>query len=63
VGDAALKVPAEDAQAAGAALVRLSRDGALRAHLRELGRERAQLFSREVQARAMVAAFRSLLKV
>ena len=63
VGDAALKVPAEDAQAAGAALVRLSQDGALRAQLRERGRERAQLFSRDVQAKAMVAAFRSLLQV
>ncbi|MET0795249.1 MAG: glycosyltransferase family 1 protein [Polyangiaceae bacterium] len=60
-GDAALTVEPDDHAEIGAALVRLFRDAALRARLIELGRARAPLFDRSVQARAMVSAYRRAL--
>ena len=60
-GDAALSVEPDDHAQIGDALVRLFRDAALRAHLVELGRARAPLFDRSVQARAMINAYRRAL--
>ena len=60
-GDAALSVEPDDHAQIGDALVRLFRDAALRARLVELGRARAPLFDRSVQARAMVLAYRRAL--
>lgn len=57
-GDAALTVDAEDHQAIAAALLRVCRDESIRADLVRRGRERAPLFSREAQARAMVGVYR-----
>lgn len=60
-GDAALSVEPDDHAQIGDALLRLFRDAALRARLVELGRARAPLFDRSVQARAMVDAYRRAL--
>jgi glycosyltransferase involved in cell wall biosynthesis len=60
-GDAALKVDPEDAGAIGDALVRLASEPSLRADLVRKGRERAPLFSREAQARAMARIYRDFL--
>jgi glycosyltransferase involved in cell wall biosynthesis len=57
-GDAASKAHPQDADAIGDALVRLAKDGALRAELIRRGRARAPMFSREAQARAMVEVYR-----
>jgi glycosyltransferase involved in cell wall biosynthesis len=60
-GDAALKAHPDDVHAMGDALVRLSKDEALREDLIRRGRERAPMFSREVQARAMIGVYRRAL--
>jgi glycosyltransferase involved in cell wall biosynthesis len=57
-GDAALQVNPEDPVAIGDALVRLCREPAVAADLVRRGRERALLFSRGAQARAMAAVYR-----
>jgi glycosyltransferase involved in cell wall biosynthesis len=61
-GDAALTVDAEDHQAIGSALLRVATDSALRAELVRRGRARAALFSREAQARAMLAVYRDFFE-
>jgi glycosyltransferase involved in cell wall biosynthesis len=61
-GDAALTVDAEDHRAIGEALVRVCRDADFRAELTRRGRERAPLFSRESQARAMMAVYRDFFE-
>lgn len=60
-GDAALKVDPDDHAQIAATLVRLFREAPLRERLVELGRARAPLFDRSVQARAMVSAYRTVL--
>jgi len=62
-GDTALTVDAEDHHAIGEALLRVCRDTNLRKELIRRGRERAPLFSREAQARAMVAIYRDFFDV
>ena len=62
-GDAALKAHPEDANAIGDALVRLSKDAALRDDLIRRGRARAPMFSRAVQAREMVSVYRRALGI
>jgi len=61
-GDAALAVNAEDHGAIGDALVRVCREPSLRAELVRRGRERAPLFSREAQARAMLAVYQGFFE-
>ena len=61
-GDAALAVDAEDHRAIGDALVRICRDPRLKAELIRRGRQRAPLFSREAQARAMLAVYRQFVE-
>lgn len=61
-GDAALTVDAEDHGAVGDAIVRVCRDATLSAELRQRGRERAPLFSREAQARSMAAVYRKFFE-
>lgn len=60
-GDAALAVNPEDHGAIGDALVRVCRDRGLRDELVRRGQQRAPLFSREAQARAMLAVYRAFL--
>ena len=60
-GDAALKVDPENAGAIGDALVRISSDAVLRADLARRGRERAPIFSRAAQARAMARVYREFM--
>ena len=60
-GDAALQVNPENAMAIGDALIRLCREPALAADLVRRGSERARLFSRAAQARAMAAVYRRFL--
>ncbi len=57
-GDAALLVDPEDRAAIADALVRVCREADLRADLIRRGRERAPLFSRAAQARAMARTYR-----
>jgi glycosyltransferase involved in cell wall biosynthesis len=57
-GDAALRVNPEDPGAIGDALVRLCRDPRMAAELVRRGRERAPVFSRAAQARAMARVYR-----
>jgi glycosyltransferase involved in cell wall biosynthesis len=57
-GDAALQVDPENPVAIGDALVRLCREHDVAADLVRRGRERAPLFSRAAQARAMAAVYR-----
>jgi glycosyltransferase involved in cell wall biosynthesis len=57
-GDAALLVDAEAPEAIGVAIVRACREPQLRADLASRGRARAPLFSRAVQAKAMVEVYR-----
>jgi glycosyltransferase involved in cell wall biosynthesis len=61
-GDAALTVDPDDHAAIGAALSRLFSDDGLCADLALRGRRRAPLFSRAVQASAMMRAYRRLLE-
>jgi glycosyltransferase involved in cell wall biosynthesis len=61
-GDAALTVDPDDYAAIGAALLRLFSDDGLCADLALRGRRRAPLFSRAVQATAMMRAYRQLLQ-
>jgi glycosyltransferase involved in cell wall biosynthesis len=61
VADAALTVEPDDHAAIGAALARLASDGDLRAILARRGHDRAPLFSRREQAKAMARAYRDLL--
>jgi glycosyltransferase involved in cell wall biosynthesis len=61
-GDAALKVEPGDPAAIGAALVRLVRSPALRAELIQRGRARAPQFTRSLQAKGMIGAYRALLE-
>ncbi|HMJ56474.1 MAG TPA: glycosyltransferase family 1 protein [Polyangiaceae bacterium] len=60
-GDAALQVDPEDPAAIGDALLRLCREPELAADLVRRGRERAPMFSRGAQARAMARVYRGLL--
>jgi glycosyltransferase involved in cell wall biosynthesis len=60
-GDAALKVDPDDHDAIGESLVRVSSDENLRADLARRGRERASLFSRSAQARAMARVYRDFM--
>jgi len=60
-GDAALQVDPEDATATGNALVRLCREPDLADDLVRRGRERARVFSRAAQARAMAGVYRAFL--
>jgi glycosyltransferase involved in cell wall biosynthesis len=57
-GDAALQVDPENPAAIGDALVRLCREPDVAADLVRRGRERAPLFSRAAQARAMAGVYR-----
>jgi glycosyltransferase involved in cell wall biosynthesis len=56
--DAALQVDPENPEAIGAALLRLCREPGLAADLARRGRERAPVFSRASQARAMARVYR-----
>jgi glycosyltransferase involved in cell wall biosynthesis len=60
-GDAALKVAPEDHGAIGDAIVRLSKDAALRGDLSERGRAHAPKFARVNQAREMIAAYERVI--
>jgi glycosyltransferase involved in cell wall biosynthesis len=60
-GDAALRVNPEDPQAIGDALLRVSSDADLRADLVARGRDRAPMFSRAAQARAMARVYRDFM--
>jgi glycosyltransferase involved in cell wall biosynthesis len=57
VGDAGLMVPPTDAEALGAALLRLLNDAELRAELRERGFRQARRFSWSVTAERTLAAY------
>jgi glycosyltransferase involved in cell wall biosynthesis len=57
-GQAALQVDPENVPAIGDAIFRVSREPELRADLAARGRERAPLFSRSVQAKAMARVYR-----
>ena len=57
VGEAGLIVPPTDAEALGAALLRLLRDAELRAELRERGLQRARRFSWRETAERTLAAY------
>jgi glycosyltransferase involved in cell wall biosynthesis len=61
-GDAALQVDPEDPPAIGDALLRLYREPELAADLVRRGRERAPMFSRGAQARAMARVYRGFLR-
>ena len=61
-GNAALSVNPEDHTAIGGAIVRLCLEPALRTELSLRGKERAPLFSRQAQARAMVRIYRDVLQ-
>ena len=60
-GDAALRVDPENPAAIGDALLRLCREPDLSDDLQRRGRERAPVFSRAVQARAMAGVYRAFL--
>ncbi len=60
-GSAAITVDPEDHEAVGTALTRVAMDESYRAEIVERGRQRAPLFSLDVQARAMLAVYRNVL--
>jgi glycosyltransferase involved in cell wall biosynthesis len=60
-GDAALTVDPEDPAAIGDALLRLCREPDLSDDLQRRARERAWVFSRAAQARAMAGVYRDFL--
>jgi glycosyltransferase involved in cell wall biosynthesis len=60
-GDAALYFPPDDLEKMASSVAEISRDRALRAGLRELGRKRADLFSWEKAARETLAIYRRVL--
>lgn len=60
-GDAALTVDPNDHEAIGAAMGSLARSPSLRERLVALGHARAPRFSRDAQARAMIAVYRDVL--
>jgi glycosyltransferase involved in cell wall biosynthesis len=61
-GDAALRVNPENPAAIGDAMLRLCRDAELAADLVRRGRERAPMFSRAAQARAMARVYRAFAR-
>lgn len=60
-GDAALTVDPDDYEAIGAAIGSLAREPSVREQLVARGRARAPQFSREAQARAMIAVYRDVV--
>ncbi|WP_407692935.1 glycosyltransferase family 4 protein [Pyxidicoccus xibeiensis] len=63
VGNAALKLPPDDAAAWREATLRVLRDDGLRSELTELGRERAARFTWDDCARRMLAVYRRVLEL